>query len=245
MYGWRGKIGLIVPSTNTTCEMEFHKMAPEGVSVHTTRVLNVQAGKEDEKEALILRMNTEIPKAARELGSIEPPISVIIHACTTASFIKGAGYDKEIGEIIKAEAGIPGFSTATAVVESLKVLNLKKIILVTPYLSLVGKKEKTFFEESIPGLKILKEKHLDFLTSAPKARLTPYDAYEVAKETDIPEAEGIFISCTNWRTIEIIEQLEYDTGKPVLTSNQASMWIALKTLRISGIKGYGKLFDLS
>ena len=65
----------------------------------------------------------------------------------------------------------------------------------------------------------------------------------MAREIDRPEADGIFISCTNFRTIEIIEQLEADTGKPVVTSNQASMWIALKVLGVAGPKGYGRLFQ--
>ncbi|MBI5967219.1 MAG: aspartate/glutamate racemase family protein [Deltaproteobacteria bacterium] len=240
MYGWRGRIGLIVPSSNTTCEMEFHRMSPEGVSVHTARVFNPEITEESEKEKAMLQMSGELTRAAREVASVQP--GVIIYACTTASFIKGPGYDLELGDKIKRETGIPGFSTTTAVVEALKALGLKQIALATPYAQSIGEKETQFFEMGIPGMKVVAEKHLGYVPNIPKGKLAPESAYLTAREIDRPEADGIFISCTNWRTIEIIEQLEADTGKPVVTSNQASLWMALKMIGVAGPEGYGKLF---
>lgn len=241
MYGWRGKIGLIVPSSNTTCEMEFHRMAPEGVSVHTARVFNPEVTQEEEKENAMLEMSAELLRAAKEVASVQP--GVIIYACTTASFIKGPGYDKELGEKIKAETGIPGSSTTAAMVEALKAFGVKKIALATPYALSIGEKETAFLQKEIPGMKVVTEKHLGYVANLPKGRLTPQSAYLTAREVDRPEADGIFISCTNWRTIEIIEQLETDCGKPVVTSTQASFWMALKTLRVAGPRGFGSLFQ--
>ena len=241
MYGWRGRIGLIVPSLNTTAEMEFHQMAPEGVSVHTARVFNKEVTREEEKEKAILQMSSELLRAAKELASVDP--GVIIYACTTASFIKGPGYDKELGEKIKGETGVPGYSTTTAVVEALNAFKLREIVLATPYNIGIGKKETEFLLKGIPGMKVLAEKHLDIVAGLPKGEIRPEATYRMAREIDRPDADGIFISCTNFRTIEIIEQLEADTGKPVVTSNQASMWIALKALGVAGPKGYGRLFQ--
>ncbi len=240
MYGWRGRIGLIVPSPNTVCEEEFQRMLPAGVSLHTARVFIPVVNTEEEKEAALLSMNSEVERAARELASVEP--AVIVYGCTTGSFIKGPGYDREVGEKIKKIAGVPGVSTSTAVTEALKAFKLKKIVLASPYNHRVGAQERLFFEKVIPGLKILKEKHLGLLNGIERGYLTPLDAYRTAREIDLPEAEGIFISCTDFRTIEIIEQLEADAGKPVLTSNQASMWMALKTIGVASLTGYGKLF---
>ena len=240
MYGWRGRIGLIVPSSNTVCEEEFMQMIPEGVSLHTARVFNPVVKTEEEKERAILAMNAEIDRAARELGSAEP--DVIVFACTSGSFIEGPGYDLEVGEKIKRITGIPGVSTSTAVTEALKAFHLQRIVLASPYNVRVGEKEKIFFETVIPGLQILRERHLGILDALEKGLLPPFHAYRTAREIDGPEAEGIFISCTNFRTIEIIERLEADTGKPVVTSNQASLWRALKQIGAPGPKGYGQLF---
>jgi len=241
MYGWRGRIGLIVPSSNTTCEIEFHRMAPEGVSVHTARLFNPEVTREEEKEKAALEMSKELLRAAREVASVQP--GVILYACTTASFIKGPGYDRQLGEEVKAETGISGYSTTTAVVGALKALGLKRITLATPYNLSIGKKETSFLEKEIPGMKVVSEKHLGHVGNLPKGRLTPQSAYQTAREIDVPEADGIFISCTNWRTVEIIEELERDCGKPVITSTQASFWIALKALHVAGPKGFGSLFQ--
>jgi maleate isomerase len=216
-------------------------MAPEGVSVHTARVFNPEVTKEEEKEEAMLEMSAELLKAAREVASVQP--GVIIYACTTASFIKGPGYDKELGEKIKSETGIPGYSTTTAVAEALKALGLKRIALATPYAKSIGEREAAFLLKGIPGMEVVSEKHLGYVANLPKGRLTPQSAYQTAREVDVPDADGIFISCTNWRTMEIIEELEGDCGKPVVSSTQASFWMALKTLGVAGLKGFGSLFQ--
>jgi maleate isomerase len=242
MYGWRGRIGLIVPSSNTTCELELHQMAPEGISVHTSRVYNPEVKTAEEKEVGILQMNQEIERAAREIASVNP--SVIVYACTTGSFIKGPGYDRQVEGKIHSGTGIPALTTTTAVVEALKVLKLRNIAMATPYTVSIAEKEKNFFQTTIPGLRITSQKDLDILSNLSRGDLFPSSAYQAARETCRSEADGIFISCTNWRTIEIIEILERDLGKPVVTSNQASLWFALKKMGIHGNPKYGSLFNL-
>ena len=241
MYGWRGRVGLIVPSSNTTCEMEFHRMAPPGVSVHTARVFNPEVTREEEKEKAILQMSSELLRAAKEVASAQA--GVIMYACTTASFIKGPGYDQELGEKIKKETGIPGISTSSAVVGALKAMGMERIALATPYAPSIGEKEVQFFEKAIPGLKIVSQKHLGHVANLTKGRLMPEVAYQTAREIDVPQADGIFISCTNFRSIEIIEALEMDCRKPVISSVQSSFWAALKSMGVAGPKEFGSLFQ--
>ena len=64
----------------------------------------------------------------------------------------------------------------------------------------------------------------------------------MAKEVAHPESEAIFISCVTLHTIEIIEALEHDLGKPIITSNQVTMWNLLKLAGVNEkIEGYGQL----
>jgi len=241
MYGWRGRIGIIIPSSNTTCEPEFQTMAPEGISVHTARVFNPEVKNEAEKESAILQMNREIERAAREVASVAP--AVIVYGCTTGSFLKGPGYDQEVEQKITSKTGIQALTTTTAVVEAIKALSLKKIAMATPYTSGTASKERDFLEKVIPGLKVVIEKNLELISNLARGNLFPFTAYQAVKEIVTPEVEGVFISCTNWRTIEIIEMLEKDLGKPVVTSNQASLWLALKKMRMSGGPKYGQIFS--
>ncbi|RPJ05016.1 MAG: maleate cis-trans isomerase [Deltaproteobacteria bacterium] len=242
MYGWRGRIGIIVPSTNTTCEEEYRQIVPYGISIHTARVHNPEAKSEEEKEAAMMRMNQEVERAAREVAGVEP--DVIIYACTTGSFLKGPGYDQEVERMVSSRTGIQALTTTTAVVEALRALHLKRIGMATPYTRGIAAREKDFLEQVIPGLKVVSEKNLEMISNLDRGRLLPLTAYRAAREIDTPEVEGIFVSCTNWRTIEVINLLEQDLNKPVVTSNQASVWLALKKMGKTGDKRYGRLFGL-
>jgi maleate isomerase len=241
MYGWRGRIGIIIPSSNTTCEPELQTMAPDGVSVHAARVFNPEVKNEAEKEAAILQMNREIERAAREVASVEP--AVIVYGCTTGSFLKGPGYDQEVEEKIVFATGIQALTTTTAVVEAIKALGLRKIAMATPYTSGTASKERDFIEKVIPGLTVAAEKNLELISNLARGKLFPFTAYRAVREVVTPEADGVFISCTNWRTIEIIDTLERDLGRPVVTSNQASLWFALKKMRMPGNPKYGQIFS--
>ena len=240
MYGWRGRIGLLVPSTNYTVEMEFHRAIPEGVSVHTARCeLRDTASTEADRVAAILEMGKGVALAARRVAGVRP--KVIAWACTAGSFMKGIGHDLELIEQVERETEITAITTSTAVVDALKMLNLRRIAVATPYIERIDQEEKAFLEKSLPGLEVVKIKGLGIMTGYEKGTLEPYSAYTAAREVDSPTADGLFISCTAWRTFEIIEQLENDLGKPVITSNQATLWASLKTLGIRRIDHYGSL----
>lgn len=241
MIGWRGRIGLVIPSTNTTIEYEYSKMAPEGISVHVSRIPYPETTDPKEKEKNLLRLGDDAIKAAKEVASVKP--AVIAFCCTSGSFIAGEAHDKEIIDNIEKETGIPAITTCRAVLESFRQLNLKKIAMATPYNEEIAKKEVEYFEKIIPGFKIVVMKNLGIVAALPKGKLHPSSAYISAKEVDVPEAEAIFISCTAWRTIGIINLLEKDLGKPVITSNQATMWALLKKMNIHSIEGYGKLLS--
>lgn len=239
MYGWRGRIGLIVPSTNTTCEMEFNKLIPEGVSIHTTRCFLPEDKTPEDRIVSIMKMSEELLEAAKRISSVEPDI--LVWACTVGSFIKGKGYDAELIEKLEKEIKVPVITTSTAVLEAIKKLKFKNIAMATPYIDEINLKEKVFFEASIPGLKIVNMKGLGIVNNLPKGRLFPETAYLAAKEVDIDSADCIFISCTNWRTLEIIDILEKDLKKPVMSSVQATIWLTFRKLGLPNIQGYGEL----
>ena len=106
-YGWRGKIGLIYPAPGTAGEIEFHKMAPEGVAILTTRMPLEKV----DADALI-KMGSHTEQAAALLAMAKP--HVIAFCCTTGSLVKGIGYDKEIISRIESRVGIAAITTATA-----------------------------------------------------------------------------------------------------------------------------------
>jgi maleate cis-trans isomerase len=108
MFGWRGRIGLIVPSSNSTFEPEMKAMCPDGVEVYATRV----AFTADEQG--LKGMRQHVRRASRDFAA-EGPSNIIVFGCTLASMIEGKGYDDKICAEITAETGIPAIATTTVV----------------------------------------------------------------------------------------------------------------------------------
>src|SRR4030095_3825701 len=111
----RKRIGIMVPSTNTTCEADYQMAVPRGITVHGQRLwLTNDAIGEDGMN----RMNSEIETGARYLATAR--VDVIAYGCTTGSFYKGPGWDREMLALIEQEAGVPAVATTPSVVAALR-----------------------------------------------------------------------------------------------------------------------------
>jgi maleate isomerase len=234
MFGWRARLGVLVPSINKTIEPEMYRMAPKGVSVHFTRLRE----REDTVEELE-RMAVDVPRGAAELADAE--VDVIAFGCTTGSLIGGRGYDERLIKEIESVAHIPAITTSTAVLSALKELGMKTLSIATPYQDEVNKKEEQFLQSH--GFKIVSMKGLG-CKGPETADLSPRLVYRHAKTVFKPESDGLFLSCTDLRTSDILEALEHDLKKPVVSSNQATLWMMLKNAGIAEpIEGLGTLLS--
>ena len=108
----RKRIGLIVPSTNTTCEADFQMAVPPGITVHGQRLWMTNEGTGDD---IFNRMNAEIETGARYLATAR--VDVVVYGCTTGSFFKGPGWDREMLALIERTAGVPAVATSPSVVD--------------------------------------------------------------------------------------------------------------------------------
>ena len=246
MYGWKGRIGLLIPSRNTTMEPEFNRMAPDGVSTHAERMVLKEGS-----PAALMQMEREVYRAASMITAVNP--DVIVVGCTSGTFIKGLGYDQRLIRKVTSLTKAKAITTSTAVIEALKLLKVTKVAVATPYTDEVNEREKKFIEAH--GIRVTRIKGLGYsksvkvypLASNPVSGiglLDPSVAYKLAMDVDAQDADGIFISCTNFRTVEIIEALEKNAGKPVVTSNQATMAMALRTMGIKEkIIGFGSILE--
>jgi maleate isomerase len=240
LYGWRARIGLIVPSSNTTLEMDFHKIMPKGVSVHVARMAMPDVSRSEDKVKSLIEMGNDVERAVKSVASVKP--SIIVYGCMAGSFVKGIGYDLKLIEELEDITGIKTVSAPLALIGAIKKLKLKRIVIATPYIEELNILEKKYLEKSIPGLRILNIKGLEILKNIPKGKLEPYSAYIKARELDQEDNDGIIISCSNWRTLNIIDVLEKDCKKPVVSNNIATTWATLRALNIcEPIKDYGCL----
>ena len=143
---------------------------------------------------------------------------------------------------IEDEVGIPATTTTTGFVEALNLLNMKSIVLVTPYVDEINQIEKRYLEEI--GIEVKGIGSLNKIDVIDYTETTAGQLYRLAKKTfkEYPGAQGIFISCMSMRAMHAIQALETDLEVPVVTSDQATLW---KLLRFAGVKekiqGYGRL----
>ncbi|MCH8809416.1 MAG: aspartate/glutamate racemase family protein [Proteobacteria bacterium] len=235
MYGRRGRIGLMVPTGNSVMEPEFHRMAPEGVSVHANRVYL----KNVTPEALE-GMAEHAAASARGLASIR--IGVLAFGCTSGSFIGGKGYDEKLVRIMEQATGIPATTTTTAVLRALRLFGVRRIALATPYTDEVTGLEARFLADH--GFEVTRAQGGGLVEVADMQECEPEVAYARAREVDDDRAEAVFISCTGFRGIEVIEKLEAELGKPVISSNQATFADCLRVLGLRRVQpGFGSLFE--
>ncbi len=226
MLGWRLRIGLIVPSSNTTMEPEFYLHLPKGVTVHTARMTITNTTPEE-----LLKMTEEFERCSELLKTAG--VDVVVYGCTTGSFVKGKSHDQEIEARIREIVGVPAVATARAVVEALKAKGLKNLAVATPYIEKLNEMEKEYLSHHGLSVKIIKG--LNIIKNLDIGKCDPSVAYKLGIELvrKQPDVDGLFISCTNFRTFEIIEPLSLDLRKPVITSNQASLWMALRMAGVS------------
>jgi maleate cis-trans isomerase len=206
-------------------------MAGNGTSVHTMRISHTADTEEN-----VIWMGTQVPAAAKLLAHAK--VDVICYGCTGGGFIKGPGYDQQLTNEIKEATGIPGTTTIVGVTDALRAFDAKKLCVASPYEPWLNDKLRDFLGKT--GFEVLAIKGLGTQAhSSVKAE----DVEALVTSVDRPDAQAIFISCTNFGTLDIIESLEKKLGKPVVTSNSASMW---KMMRLVGDKsavpGGGRLF---
>jgi maleate cis-trans isomerase len=215
----KARVGLIIPSVNTYSEPQFNHFAPEGLGIHVARARVAGPYKRSLPE-----MKDEIAGAAQLLSDAHP--DVIVFHCTDTSMTQGPQGEGKILDIVKDATGIDAMATSRLVLEALQTLGMKKVVLLTPYMS----NKPVIDYLTAAGVTVLRDKAMK-LQAKDFGSVTPADWTRMAKEIDGPDADGVFLSCTNTTQIEAIAGIERELGKPVVNSNQAVLWGCVKRLK--------------
>ncbi len=227
------RIGLIIPSANSLTEPQFHRYLPRGVSAHIARLR--MAGKFRKP---LEELRPSLIEAAEALSDVRP--AMIVFHCTANSMEKGLAHEAEIVDIVEKASGCPTISTAQAITRAFDRVGIKKLVLISPYVKATNEHEVKYLGEA--GYTVVHELGLG-LESQAYAKVTPEEWKKVVKENTRAEADGYFLSCTNTRMIEAIDDLERDLAKPVINSNQAVLWTCLTKLGIRpSSEKLGRLF---
>jgi maleate isomerase len=228
---WSLKLGVIVPSWNTVMEYEFQRMGGEGVSLHSQRIRH-----NADTEENLAWLSTQAPAAAELLSHAK--VNAICYGCTGSGFLKSPEQDRALAAELERSTGIPSVTSSAAIVEALRTLEAKKISVASPYEPWLNEKLRVYLEAA--GFEIVAMKGL---ATQAHGSITTDKVKALAMEVLRPQTEAIFISCSNFRTLDIIEAVEREAGKPVVTSNQAAMWGTLRRIGDKRVvQGAGRLF---
>jgi maleate isomerase len=230
-YGTRARLGMILPSVNQAAEPQISAMMPDGVSLHTTRMRLQPDLEETVKEA---ERGAELLADAR--------VDLVVFHCTAAS-MSAPGFDDDVIARLQKASGLPATSTSKACLEAFETVGATRITLTTPYVQAVNDREVAFLKSH--GIDVLSETGAGISgDGGAMLAIEPEEWRRRVNEQDEDASQAAFLSCTAVRAVEAIEPIEGDIGKPVVTSNQAMLWHALRKLGIADRpKGFGRLMS--
>lgn len=229
---WTSRIGFIVPASNGVVEYEVCRMLPEGMSAHFARAPHIA-----ERKARLAAMISSIPQMARDLVAAD--VDTICFACTTGSFSQAGYADRALSAIRQAGCQHPS-TTTTAVFAATKALGIKRLAIISPYPDEYNQLLRGYFESR--GLVV---GSLSSLYSETPDRISPETVRDFCLRHADKSADGMFVSCTKLRTLEIIEDLEAELGQPVFSSIGASFWHLVGQMKLPGSPFRpGRIFEL-
>lgn len=222
------RLGLIVPSSNSVMEVDFYKNMPPDVSLHIARMYLRDTTVAGEEEML----DTHFPRALEDMATVLP--HAVVFGCTSAGALRGNTYDEDlcrrIGEVAKCHA----VSTIASARGALKTRGIRRVAVVTPYIDSLNERIRKSLEADGLDVAAIAGLGIDYnfaIAAAPPDDIITF----VMKSIAGLAIDGIFISCTNFRGLEVRRRIEQLAGLPVVTSNQAVLEQALQVL--AGIPG--------
>ncbi|WP_420548304.1 maleate cis-trans isomerase family protein [Curvivirga sp.] len=231
------KLGLIALSTDHIIEDNLRDMLNDfDVSILTNRIIFDGQVTEDSLAA----MAQDLERATHNLLP-DKAVDVIAYGCSSGT--AAIGEDRLREEIQKVKPSAKVTNPITAAAAAFKALDVTKLSLLTPYIPDVNRKVGETF--AAKGLEILNIAGFGVLEDADITRIDPAAIVKEAKACLHPAAEAMFLSCTAMRSIEVIEVLEKELSIPVVSSNQAIAWHAIRLMGYTNISDkWGRLFQL-
>ena len=230
-YDVAGRVGLIVPSTNTVMEPDLYRHLPPRVTVHTARML-LDGGVTVEAEEKML--DEYLPKSAQEIRTMQP--DVVVFGCTSAGALRGPAYEQELLQGLSRTTGAHAMSIMGAVVKQLNRLGARRVALLSPYSEEINETIQRSLGAS--GYDVVHMNGMDVPGAFAIANITPGEIVEYAREQmQGVEADCLFFSCANLRSVEALVALQEVARIPVVTSNQAVLDEVMRVLLSSTAAG--------
>lgn len=251
-WGWQARIGLFIVASEAIPEAEWWAMAPPHVSIHAARIdapspwATIDGGK--------VALSADLARGAAHFGSMRLDAVVLAH--TTSSVVGGEGWDDAVVAALAAAIGpAPHISVNGADQKAaLEALNIERPFLVFPpwfgdaqvdagtryFASASCAPAGALRHDPGPGWRDMPPGSLYAEGLGFAQQVEPL--YREILKACPDDADGVLIAGTGFRCVAILEALERDLGRPVVSANQASLWRALRASGVAAqVEGYGRL----
>ena len=231
MYGWRGRIGMIMPDNNTVLEPEMYSVLPDGLSLHCGRVV-MRGGPARE------RVPSGVAALPSVIEGLHKRVGVLTYACMTSSIFQEVGWHRKLEESLH---GVPFLPAGETMVRALREFEAARIGIFSPWHEEIAAKAAPWFANF--------DMEVAYHASVPFTRdeVTGHDVAEffqrILREFRGKNLDALCIVGTDWGSLDVIDPLEQDLGIPVITSNLALLWCAMGAIGVNENIGIGTLFD--
>jgi maleate isomerase len=229
----RARIGFIIPSSNRMVEPQMAKYMPAGVVPHFHRVRMT-----NQHLTTLDDLTPRIVDAAAILGESKCDVTVL--QCTGTSMSGGVDKEREIIQAMQKATGKPAVSAASSLTAAFRALGARKLVFISESEQKGHDKKKDYLVED--GYQLLADKAVALAGTDVYCVMPPKLWYDTALSLRRDDCDAYFISCANIQSVDVIEALEKELKKPVVTSNQAALWHSLRTAGIrDAVPGLGHL----
>jgi maleate isomerase len=219
-------IGVVIPY-DFALDRELWRWVPDRVSLHLTRTpfQDLPVGVE---QAVAVGDREVVAGSTRDLMTVRP--AVVAYGCTSGSFVGGRAGEAALSAAMRAAGAPRAVTTSGALLAAIEALGLASLAVVTPYDDAVGERLTAFLGEA--GVAVSASSNMG-LTG--RIWTVPYDVTADLVRRTATDGDGVFVSCTNLPTYDVIGPLERELGRPVLTANQVTMWAALAAAGLGAV----------
>jgi len=230
----RRHFGVLIPSTNTTVEIEYTRHLPATLQFHTGRL-----GKGG-KTPFSPSKDEDIAYQSKMLGDAK--VEAVALAQTSASLFDD-GYDAKAKALMSENSGVPAVTSAEAIGEAVLALGSKRVGIVTPYSVQVIENSKRYYEAKY-GLQVVGMEGFGATDAYAIGKLDAEIAFDGLRRVDTPAIEVLIVPGGNFPTMPWIATWERAFGKPVITTNQAALWAVLGIMKLNNpLPGFGRLLE--